>query len=102
MKTKKHYFKPLTIFLNSLAALYIAFMILVGFSILFCSCGSDATNKDKCYEKVQAAFPNSKIYYSYDDKYTFVVVDYNGVKIVETLNITNDDISSVKILLLHK
>lgn len=72
-------------------------LILLSFiTVSLFSCG-DATDENKCLENVKKTFPNAKIYKSYDSKYDFIVIDSLSIKYVETMNLSNANVSDVMI-----
>lgn len=69
-------------------------VLLLGVTLMT-SC-NDAMDVEKCYENVQKAYPNNKVLTTKDSEFTFIVViDSNNVMLVETLNLTNPNISSI-------
>lgn len=56
---------------------------------------SDALDETKCLESVHRVYPNSKIYQSPNNKYTFIVIDSTGVREVRTTNMNNSDVSGI-------
>lgn len=67
-------------------------------AVLFCvalSACNNANNQEKCLESVKSSFPNSKVYFSLERKFHFVVIDSNSVSIVKTMNLSNTNVSEV-------
>jgi hypothetical protein len=66
--------------------------ILLIIAVAFIGC-EGANDKTKCLESVKVAFPNSKIYTN--GAYTFMVIDSVNVFEVNTLNLTDANISNI-------
>lgn len=65
---------------------------------VFCSCGG-STDKDLCLKSVKTKFPNAKVYAVFEGSCTeFVVIDSINVYSVKTLNLSNPNISEIKVL----
>ena len=69
--------------------------LLVGILFEGCSNSGDAANPSICLESVKKVYPKAKIYIKPGERFIFHVVDSVGVRIVETKNITNANISDI-------
>lgn len=77
---------------------YFLMTVLIATTLLSCI----SNDKDKSLENVRKSFPHSKIYNIEGQHFTYYLVDSTGIKKVETLNFSNENISSVEFLIERK
>ncbi len=81
-----------------MAKIKLIILITIGLIILLTSCNSEGLNQNSCINNVRKIFPNSKIYnFPDENKYIFYVVDSTGIKRVETLFLSNNNIGCIKV-----
>lgn len=71
----------------------------ISLSLTLNSCSSDALNVNLCKENIKKQFPNCQILSSPNwNRFKFIVKDSLNIYEVETMNLTNSEISQINIL----